>query len=897
MAHSQSPTAAELPLHETFETATTTWQQNSADAQYRIAAHRRVLGEGRAGTNCEWLSITAGHGSYLYIAHPIRRCRIVSELLLSVGVKANRPGLQLLARVVLPHSLDAATGKPLVALVEGTAYKQAGGWEELRIDNFPQLVERQVRVLRARHGSQVDPRGAYIDVAVLNVYGGQGATQVWIDDLELQGAVEADTAVTLASVAMESDAAGGQAGGGPMVRLSGNILNIDGRPVLPRIIEHQGEGLAFLRQMGFNGVRLNVPPSAELLSEAEQAGMWIVGPPPAQLQASSNQANVPPGSMPAAYDRVLAWSLGQGLTARDFDRVAEIAQRIRLADRQRSRPLLYAPETELLQYSRELRDLLSAYRFPLATSLELNDYANWLRTRPQLARPGTAVWTVIQTQPAASLREQWSVLSGGTATGAIDADALRLLAFTAVAAGVRGIEFASHSRLDAADNATRLRGLTLSIINDELELIEPWAAAGSYVSTVDSNDPLVKAVSLQYESSRLLLATRIGRHAQFLPQHGEGDRVSFVVPGIPESHDIMELTSGGLRPLKHKRVTGGTLIALEDFDTMGLVLATPDPVVSNAISRRLAALVSRAAERRRELAARTAAVVESVERRLPADVRDEASTAALWSVARGYLAEADKALTGGDRRAAYIAARRANAPLGQLQRQHWEHAFAASRPPTAAAASAEAGNDRQPASTALSPFLGSFGTLPEHWRLMAALRSTNEQGNRLQGGDFEDLPAMLTAGWRHFSHSLDGVVTVIEVVPGGTSKGRSCLRMEVRPAAGATPAALLETAPVWVTTPPVPLTAGTLVRIRGRVRVAAPIRGSVDGLMIIESLGGEALAERIGVTSGWQQFELYRAAPRDADLTVTIALTGFGEAMVDDLEIVPLQLGQAVGSP
>ena len=48
--------------------------------------------------------------------------------------------------------------------------------------------------------------------------------------------------------------------------------------------------------------------------------------------------------------------------------------------------------------------------------------------------------------------------------------------------------------------------------------------------------------------------------------------------------------------------------------------------------------------------------------------------------------------------------------------------------------------------------------------------------------------------------------------------------------------------------------------IRGQVRVKGPISGSIDGLMIIDSLGGEPLAERIGETSGWRQFALYRAA-------------------------------------
>jgi hypothetical protein len=874
----------EQPARETFESAEASWRFSSADVQYRIEAHRRVLGQGRSGSNCESIAVTAAHGSYLYITHPIANCRVVSELAVSLWLKANRPDLQILARVVLPNTRNPETGKPFFALVRGSSYKQVGTWQELRVANFPQLVERQVRVLRAQHGSQIDSRGAYVDLTVINIYGGEGPTQVWIDDLEATGVVLADGNLQLASAASSDTGVATMASPAHSVRLSGTILSVDGRPIFPRIVEHQGEPLAQLAEMGFNGIRVSEPPSATLLAEAERAGMWIVAPPPSLSSGLNSNGRSATEPMPAMYDRVLAWSLGQGLTARDYDQIVDVARRLRVADRSRSRPLLCAPETDLLRYSRELRDLLSVYRFPLSTSLQLTDYGNWLRERQRLARPGTPFWTVIQTQPAASMRAQWAAfgqsLSQRNVAGGLDSDALRLLAFTAVGAGVRGLEFASHSPLDASDNETRMRALTLSILNAELDLAEPWAAAGNYLTTADSNDPHVKAVLLQYESSRLLLVTRAGPDAQYVPLHGATpasrpgqDSVSFVVPGVPESHDLIELTAGGLRPLKHKRVTGGTLITLDDFDTSAYVLMTPDPLVINVLSRRLAEVASRNALRQRELVTRTLAQVEAVERRLPGEVRDEGFSQALNAAARRSLDEADAALRAGNQRAAFVAARRANVPLGQLQRKHWERARASVAGATVA-----------------SPLAGSFGTLPDHWQLMAALPASVEQPNRLPAGDFEELQSMLQVGWRQFLHSIDGIETSVEVSPGGTAKGRSCLRIEVRPKDPASAATLVETAPVWVTSPPVQVRRGEIVRVRGKVRVATPIRGSVDGLLIVDSFGGEALAERFGTTKDWEEFLLYRAAPSDGEMTVTFALTGFGEAMIDDVEIQAMLL-------
>jgi hypothetical protein len=567
--------------------------------------------------------------------------------------------------------------------------------------------------------------------------------------------------------------------------------------------------------------------------------------------------------------------MGQELTSRDFGEVAESARRLRAADRARSRPLLFAPETDLLRYSRELRDLLSVYRFPLSTSLQLTDYGNWLRERPRLARPGTPIWTVIQTQPAASTRAQWSALAGPAAGGGIDPDALRLLAFVAIGAGARGLEFASHSPLDADENTTRMRALTLAILNAELDLVEPWAAAGSYLSTADSNDPHVKAVVLQYESSRLMMATRVGPHAQYLPEHASSSGVSFIVPGVPESHDLIELTAGGVRPLKHKRVAGGTLITLDDFDTTAFVLITPDPLMMSVLSRRLSSIAQRTAEWQRELVTRTLAEVEAVERRLPPEARAETLSTALVASARRDLHEAASTLASGDRRAAFIAARKANASLGQVQRKYWERAAASL------------------GTSVASPFVGSFGTLPEHWQLDTAVRSSVEDTNRLPAGDFEDLQAMMDAGWRHLTHPVEGIETGVEISPGGASSGRSCLRIEARAIDNKTAQALVETTPVWITSPPVRIGSGEVVCIRGRVRVASPVRGSVDGLMIVDSLGGEALAERFGETNGWQSFVMYRAAPRDVEITLTFALTGFGEALVDDVAIRTIHLASA----
>ena len=180
---------AQAAVREDFETPQTSWQPGDADLSYRLQGHQRITGDPHSGQGSELIQLTGGNGSYVYFAHDAGTARIVAELSPTVWVKANRPGIQLLARVVLPRTLDPRSGQPVATLIRGSSYSSVGTWQQLRISDTPQLLARQLRVLKVQLGSQVDAREAYLDQLVLNVYGGPGQTAVNIDDLEITGVV------------------------------------------------------------------------------------------------------------------------------------------------------------------------------------------------------------------------------------------------------------------------------------------------------------------------------------------------------------------------------------------------------------------------------------------------------------------------------------------------------------------------------------------------------------------------------------------------------------------------------------------------------------------------------------------------------------------------------------
>ena len=138
--------------------------------------------------------------------------------------------------------------------------------------------------------------------------------------------------------------------------------------------------------------------------------------------------------------------------------------------------------------------------------MELTDYAAWVRRQPLLARPGTPVWTAVQTQPNEGLRRQLAAISPGRPLpGAIAGDQIRLLVYTAISAGSRGLIFRSQSPLTATDPDTRQRVTDLELLNLELQLIEPWTAGGTFVATAESTVPEVNGAVLRTDRARLVL--------------------------------------------------------------------------------------------------------------------------------------------------------------------------------------------------------------------------------------------------------------------------------------------------------------------------------------------------------------------------------------------------------
>jgi len=228
-------------------------------------------------------------------------------------------------------------------------------------------------------------------------------------------------------------------------------------------------------------------------------------------------------------------------------------------------------------------------------------------------------------------------------------------------------------------------------------------------------------------------------------------------------------------------------------------------------------------------------------------------------------------LAAGDAAGAILSAERACRSLRLIQRAYWDAAV------------------KGLASPVTSPAATSFDTLPLHWRFADRLRTCRLGPNRIDGGDFENLDTMMRAGWRHILHPAPTVQTAVDLAPQAAHSGRFGVRLSVTPIKADDPPAVLESPPVLFTSPAVQVEAGQIVCIHGWARVPNDITASTDGLLVVDSFTGEALADRIGKTKGWRQFALYRVASQSGPMCVTFALSGIGEAWLDDVAIQVLE--------
>lgn len=856
--------SAGAQLRDSFETPQATWTLREADCGVSVLAPpTRIYRDAHGGQACESVRLTMGNGTFVYLTHAIGRAALIQELRPTLYVKADRPNVQLMARVVFPRSIDRGTEKPITSFLRGDMYTDVGQWQQLTVRDLGKLFDQEVRGLRTQFAG-LDPREAYIDLIVLNAYSGPGTIELSIDDLEIQGFINLDetSGAQTARRAAATDPRSGQSAPQPVAppagaSVQGSLLLVRERPLMIRAIQHRGEPLEWLRSLGFNTIKLSSSPSPAELKEARRLNLWLIAPPPyadAALQ-------------PDAFDPVIAWSLGSRLASRDLGVTSQLIHEIHEADPRQDRPLLAGVDGSLSEFSR-LANLLLLERPTLGTSQELADMRQWLLTHQRLARPGAVSLAALETQRGPRLAEQLILFSRGAAWDEdVDPQELRLAAYQAVAAGARGFVFPSEKPLAIDTAAAALRTDAIKLVNMELRLLEPWIAKGEFAEELATSDGGVQVSLLRTDRSRLMVVTQHAAAEQYVLGPPPQNSVTVMAPSASVSDQAYLVSLAAIKPLKISHTSGGARIALEDAPHAVAIVLTQDPLAMLHLHRTLAEVRPAAARLRYDVTARKLAATAQIDERLTQLGHPLAAAAAWLREAQAILEQARRLLDTNDFENSLAATAKAEHLLARIRRGHWQQTAAAFPSP------------------ASSPCVGQFTTLPLHWTVADRLRQGQWGPNAQAAGDMESLDTMLQAGWQQQRQESELIGTEVSLSLADPHSGRSALRMQAWAVDPKRAPQVVERPPVWIASSPIPVRQGQLVQIRGWAKVPRPVAGTSEGLLVFDSLSGPDLGDRIRLTRGWREFTLYRAVPQNGELTVTFALAGLGEAWIDDLSV------------
>jgi hypothetical protein len=684
------------------------------------------------------------------------------------------------------------------------------------------------------------------------------------------------------------------------IRLSDQVLSVDDIPIGVRAVEYNGEPLTFLRQLEFNAAWVKERPTTALLQEAKNAGIWLICPPPGPSElatatkfnpaTSAQHSSLGATVIDSSFDNVLAWNLGDECTQPNHTAYSQWVSVLQSADRVRRRPVLCTARSGVREYSR-IADILMMRREPLLSSLDFLALRDWQQSYLLLARPDTPFWCTVQTQPSQKLADQWTMFEGNPQSICpFSYEQLRMQVYLALATGAHGILFTSNTPLTNNDPESEFRRTSLELLNWQLQLIEEWFAAGNVSSAlVKSNRRPMSSAVIQSGRSRLLIPIwQENRNQQVLSAAIVGN-VKYIISGIPETYDAYHLVPGGLYPIDTKRVAGGVQIELPEANLNSLIFFGEADAIYANIGKRAKDIGPRAAYLACRLAELQLAATEQVlsvlkqsaeTKTIPIHPKDNLPLIAVKeqeTMVNTTKSAIDLAKNLAQRRPpdyarAYLQAEIATRGLRVVAREMLLEAT------------------RHELNLCMTPVSVTFATLPYYLTAYQRTNGATLGENRLLCGDMEDLYRMTQAGWETVSHRIDGVASPKrDTVANAKRSGQKGLQMVVLPSGSADKPAQLETAPIWMTTPPIPVRLGEMICVSGWIRIPRRLESTVDGLMIFDSLGGESLALRFLETGTWREFAFYRNIPADGNYYVTFGLQGLGEVHIDDITIAAVR--------
>ncbi len=724
-------------LRDGFETPKVAWRQEQTDATVKLYAHERTNRAAHEGQLSEGFQFDAGIGGGLYYSYRLPNVPVTRDLAVGLYVRSNRSGAQLLGRVILPDDVDPDSRAPSYVMVPGTVFESADRWQKLELADMLPSVELQAKVLRASTKRPVSLKGAYLERLVINLYEGEGETDVYLDELTV-GPVPVGSSLARPaeaprgpSVRTIADRPRGPSepleatppGLNTRIRLDRNRLTKDGYPWFFTAVRAPDADPERLRRVGCDILITPKDASEATIRAAIASGMLLIpeltGPddrtfPEADRLLSA--ASVFPGR-----DAVAFWSLGENMgRAIDPETRLSTLRRVREAERAFRKakpggsPLTTGTVVGMLpEYARvpENLDVIGIPTVGWATmqeSIEMYQYLQQRRNLTTRANPDTLLWAQLDATPPPIYQESiWGVDEPPSwGLPRVQPEQLRISTYAAIAAGCRGISFRADSDLTREIGRPAL--IEMALLNEEIDLLEPILAdpdksirlLDTYLPNPPPPPPMtlfqmnngmaprlptpkefpphptIKAAAITTKDRRgtLLMVADYSKYAQYQPPQAAFNNIKLLVEAPSDAHAYL-ITPGGVKAVEGIREPGGIGVTLPDFGVSAIVLVTTNVELKNQIERSVNAVRPLAVSLAIEQAELLRNWVGEVDSVLQDQRHPQKESAALINQAGELIKSAREALEREDYQLAWDEARRAGRPLRILMRYHYMAAY------------------------------------------------------------------------------------------------------------------------------------------------------------------------------------------------------------------------------
>lgn len=797
----------------------------------------------------ETIEFVHGNGSFIYLITPIEPCAIIPELKATVRLRSAQSGFRIGMRVVFPRARHPATHAALTEVVFGSPHDGAGRWSTSAISDVLNLVEERQRFLRRLFGPDLDLREPYVDAILLSVYGVPGTTRLQVDELTVDGMIAPGTLSDADSMNAESVAL--EPPGERLRRI---------QQAVPRWIQHQGESLAYLQTLGFNGVITRNPSDELIAQQAIESSMAVIAPPP---------TIIPTDEQSDRYAHVSAWLLGLALNQNQIDPSRQRVAMMSRYPKSLTRPMI-GEAWELYGSYSQLSDWL-ATPMPLATSVRSAKEASTIvqsDLRPIAGRnvPMTSLWPQLSNEWL-SQRVLAAESLGRSPWPLPDHDRLqaRLQWIRSLMQGSKGWIFRSGFSLDSGDQTASVRSESLASINQEIELFLPWIQAGeSDWQSVQVNSSEHTASMLQTPASQLIFVIASGPYDQLCSPAPSTERLDVTIPVNGQPRQIYRITHGALERVPVRNNPGAMVVTIEKPGIVEQLVSMVDNGPWSYLQSALNRLGPNLIESRIDTATQLNLMAQMtlVSRQLPASDPSWEAIREAQSAQRSalqYLANSEPVRASQAADSAILLAQR-------TIRASWDIA------------------KEQFPSVNSSPLVISPLSLPLHFDLDRTLQSRRWQAVGLPGTPLVDLSTWKQAGWNSNHRMVDQIDSSIQINPGAGPSGENTLFLQATSRTGQPIPSGYAGTSMRVTSPKILLPVGSLVHLEALVRIESPPSESQTGLLVSDNMGGESLGQLVSAydstNATWRRVSLFRMITQEDGMELYFETRGEVKASI-----------------